>query len=332
MTIRHAAAVSGSAILVFGLLTTAVLIALRPHPTENASLIGVVLTKDADPRKQMAIPNVQITARSGQVAGDATSDASGFFHLTLRGDLRPGRPITLTFAHPNYKPLSMTTNAPDQLHIARMDPLQVQRQPAKPNGPETTISNIRIRYTVKMVSTVDQGTVVQTFEAANQGGVPCKGELPCSPDGRWKASVGSTSIEAPMDGQFREVRVSCIAGPCPFTKIDSDNRVNGDRKLKVSALDWSDTATFLVEADVVHTLVSDLVRQSFPVIFGRGMSFTLPASAVGPSIEADVNGSYIVFPLGPELILSWATCTVTTDPDQSKLYSCELKPGYRFPA
>jgi hypothetical protein len=66
------------------------------------------------------------------------------------------------------------------------------------------------------------------------------------------------------------------------------------------------------------------------VIFGRALSFTLPSTAVGPSIEAEVNGAYVVFPLGPELDLSWATCSQTGDPDQPKLYSCELNPGYRF--
>ena len=50
----------------------------------------------------------------------------------------------------------------------------------------------------------------------------------------------------------------------------------------------------------------------------------------GPSIEAELDGSYIVFPLGPALKLSWASCTEKQNPDASKLYSCELKPGYRF--
>jgi hypothetical protein len=126
--------------------------------------------------------------------------------------------------------------------------------------------------------------------------------------------------------------VSCIAGPCPFTRIESDNRDQNDRRLRISARNWSDTATFLVEADVVHTVISDMVRQSYPVKFGRGMSFTLPGTAGGPSIEAEVNGSssYIVYPLGPDLLLSWANCTLSVNPDQSKLYSCELKPGFRF--
>jgi hypothetical protein len=107
-------------------------------------------------------------------------------------------------------------------------------------------------------------------------------------------------------------------------------RSDADRILQISAITWSDTATFLVEADVVHRLISDLVRRSYPVIFGPALSFTLPASAEGPSIEAEVNGNPVVFPLGPDLYLSWATCSAKTDTDQSKLYSCELKPGYRF--
>jgi hypothetical protein len=62
------------------------------------------------------------------------------------------------------------------------------------------------------------------------------------------------------------------------------------------------------------------------------MSFILPASAEGPSIEADVNGQPIVFPLGPDLIVSWGTCSVKVSPDQTKLYRCDLNPDYRFPA
>jgi hypothetical protein len=60
------------------------------------------------------------------------------------------------------------------------------------------------------------------------------------------------------------------------------------------------------------------------------MNFTLPAAAEGPSIEAEMNGQPIVYPLGPALILSWATCTMKVNPDRTKAYRCELKPGYRF--
>jgi hypothetical protein len=60
------------------------------------------------------------------------------------------------------------------------------------------------------------------------------------------------------------------------------------------------------------------------------MNFILPAGAEGPSIEATLNGNEIVFPLGPALILSWATCTEEISPDQTQIYRCELKPGYTF--
>jgi hypothetical protein len=77
-------------------------------------------------------------------------------------------------------------------------------------------------------------------------------------------------------------------------------------------------------------MVSDMVRHSYPVIFGGSMNFTLPPGAQGPSIEAEMNGLDIVFPLGPKLILSWANCSVEFSPDQTKLYRCKLRPGFRF--
>jgi hypothetical protein len=60
------------------------------------------------------------------------------------------------------------------------------------------------------------------------------------------------------------------------------------------------------------------------------MNFTLPATAQGPSIEAELNGAEIVYPLGPELILSWASCNMELRADRTKLYRCELKAGYGF--
>src|SRR5262249_57675190 len=102
------------------------------------------------------------------------------------------------------------------------------------------------------------------------------------------------------------------------------------RHLNLLVGNWSDTTTFLLEADVVHPMTGDIVRESFPVIFGRALNFSLPASAEGPSIEAEVDGEAIVFPLGPNLFLRWAACHTGLDKDQSKTYRCELKPGYEF--
>ena len=328
MTIRHLAAVTGSALLVFGLVTVAVLLALRARPSGNTSLAGAVLMQDSDPKKQMPLADVQIIASSGKSSGAAKSDASGFFNGVLQPAIAAGREVTLTFEHHDYKPLTLSVTARDQLYVARLVPIDAASRPE--TGPENSISDVRIRYTVKQGSTVDEATVVRTFQVVNQGNLPCRDTPPCSPDGKWKAAIGSITVDAPENAAFRDVRVSCIAGPCPFAKVESNDRLNENRRLRVTARNWSDTATFLVEADVVRTVINDMVRRSFPVIFGRGMSFTLPGTAAGPSIEAELNGSPIVFPLGPALLLSWATCTLTTDQDQSRLYSCELKPGYRF--
>jgi hypothetical protein len=98
----------------------------------------------------------------------------------------------------------------------------------------------------------------------------------------------------------------------------------------VSALNWSDTATYLVEAEVYRSMVRDVLRQSYPIIFDRALTFTLPPGADDLSIQAEVNGSLIVFPLGPMLWLSWADCQLVVNPDQSKVCRCELKPGFRF--
>jgi len=164
----------------------------------------------------------------------------------------------------------------------------------------------------------------------NKGNVPCDAASPCSPDGKWKAAIGSLKLDAGEGQEFQNARVSCIAGPCPFTRIESDGFSRSGRVIQATARVWSDTVTFLAEAEVVHTTLTDAIRQAFPSIFGRAMTFTLPPTGEGPSIEAEVGGAEIVFPLGPDLNLSWGTCTLQIAANRSKLYSCELKPGYRF--
>jgi hypothetical protein len=88
----------------------------------------------------------------------------------------------------------------------------------------------------------------------------------------------------------------------------------------------------LLEAEVFHIAISSNVRELYPVIFGRTLNFTLPPMEEGVSLEAEIDGSPMVFPLGPDAYLSWATCTVRTGPEKEKtvVYRCELKPGYRF--
>jgi hypothetical protein len=322
------AALAAATTILLGIVA-GVWITFRSPPQLTLYLTGAVLAANEDPRKQMPIPGARITALSGLAKGDCKSDSAGFFHLTLHPGVKPGEAVTLNFSHPDYQLLRMTETAGDQIYLARLVPISREIR-AKTTGPEVPITDVRVRYSVKATSTVEIGMLAKTFEVSNKNGVRCHGQPPCSPDGKWKATIGSLALDAGEGNEFRDVRASCIAGPCPFTKIESGNASVRERVFKVSARNWSATATFLVEAQVVRTSITDIVRLSYPVIFGQAMNFTLPATAEGPSIEANLNGADIVFPLGPALILSWGSCTAGVDADQPKLIRCELKPGYRF--
>src|SRR5262249_28427249 len=149
------------------------------------------------------------------------------------------------------------------------------------NAPSVAIGNVRVRYSIKAPRTVNVGSAVKTFEVKNVGNTPCDSQPPCSPDGKWKAALGAITLDAGTGNEFQNARVSCIAGPCPFTKIESDDFSKPSQKITAEARNWSDTATFLVEAEVIHIMQSDINHQSYPVIFGSALNFTLPADAEG---------------------------------------------------
>jgi hypothetical protein len=311
----------------FTLLGAALAMLLLTKP-EPLTLQGAVTQQDADPKKQLPIANVQITAANGVASGVSRSDNAGFFRIRLRTGVKVGQSITLQFRHPGYQELDLTEPLARKLYLAHMAP--IARVTPVLSGPLVPISNVSVRYSSKNTATVDIGSVVKTLEIKNTGDVPCQGGSPCSPDGRWKAAIGSDSLDAGEGNEFRNARVTCIAGPCPFTKIESQQISHNGRVLHVSVRNWSDTTTFLLEAEVYHALVSSALRQSVPVIFSQTLNFTLPADAEGSSIVADIDKNSIVFPLGPDLCLSWANCSVRLNPDKTKAYRCELRPGYGF--
>jgi hypothetical protein len=86
----------------------------------------------------------------------------------------------------------------------------------------------------------------------------------------------------------------------------------------------------LIQAEVFRPELSNIVRMTYPIILGASLNFTLPPAADGPSIEAELNGENIIFPLGPDPVMSWADCDVSVAKNQTKFYRCELKSGYRF--
>lgn len=296
----------------------------------STSLRGAVIRQNADSQKESPIADVQIQVATTLSAVDCKSDASGFFNLALRPGIVPWDSVTIQFRHPEYLPLDLKVPAEDKLYVIRMVPIPAQSR-TQPSPPDKLVANVTARYSIKATTAANIGNAVKTFQVINTGNVPCNSQQPCSPDGKWKAAIGSAFLDAGEGNEFRNARVSCIAGPCPFTRMESDGFSRGGRTITASARNWSDTTTFLLEAEVFRPMVTDYVRRSYPVIFGRALNFTLPAAAEGICVQAEVNGEAIVFPLGPNLFLSWADCIARLNNNQTKVYRCELKPGYRFP-
>ena len=313
------------AVVIAAIAGLAIFLYVRNRPVV---LHGAVIRADADPDKQVPIAGVKVAASDGLVQFATSSGVSGGFDLTVRRSLIRRHSLILSFSHPDYEPYKIVDPEGNQLYIARL--VQRPMEPVKAGTPTVKISGISVRYTVKTPSTVDVGSGYKTFDVVNTANIPCKGQVPCSPDGKWKAATAEASLDAGPNNEFRNGRVSCIAGPCPFTAIAHDGFSHGGRVITVTVLDWADTATFLLQAEAVRSIVSESVRKSYPVIFEHTLNFTLPATAQGTCIEADVDGTPIVFPIGPALSLSWADCEAETEPENTRLYRCELKPGYEF--
>jgi len=314
----------------------AVFVWFRSHhwSPRTITIQGAVLQRSSDPRKRVPIGNVQVTATDGLRSTVVRSDSSGYFRIVLGAGVWPQNIVTLRFEHPDYRPLDMSfrlglPRTPIQLFVAELTPVREEID-LETTHPASVVSNIRVRYTTNEQSDTNIGSAVRTFQVVNQGDVPCDHQSPCSPNGHWKASVNSVTLDAGPSNIFRNARCSCIAGPCPFTHINSSGFENGGRVITASATDWSDTATFLLEAEVFRDTINSSERESYPVLFGRTLNFTLPPTHEGASIEADINGTPMVFPLGPDLYLSWANCTARTNADKSTVNQCELKPDYRF--
>jgi hypothetical protein len=291
-------------------------------------LKGAVTVQNGDSHKEVPISDVEISVSNDIAQGSAKSDASGYFSIKLPPRVRRGHLITLKFRHPDFQPLEKKDYVSDRLYVVHLMPKP--RPPVVSAGPLSTVGNIKVRYSIKNFTVVSVGSAVKVFQVENKGNVPCQGHPPCSPDGKWKAAIASATLDAGPGNEFRNARVSCIAGPCPFTRIEEDGFSKGGQIIAVAVRTWSDTATFLMEAEVFHPMASQIVHESYPVIFGPTLNFTLPSEAEGICIEADLNRETIIFPLGPNLYLGWAGCNARVNRDQTKVYRCELKPGFRF--
>ncbi len=304
----------------------------RNYQRRPIMLRGAVIKQDNDPIKQSPIMDVEISEANGLAKSSTKSNFVGYFAIPLLRGVGQNESVTLRFLHPDYVPLDLTELVTNKLTIVHLVPIrkETQQTAVQPDHPPISVTNVRIRYSTEATTQENIGTGVKTFQIQNVGNIPCQNTAPCSPDGKWKAAINSESMDAGEGSVFRNARVSCIAGPCPFTKIDYDDYSQGGRNIKVSVRNWSDTTTFLFQAEVFRPQISDLVRMTYPIILGTSLNFTLPPTAEGPSVEAELNGENIIFPLGPIPILSWADCNVSVAKNQAKFYRCELNSGYRF--
>ena len=318
------------AIVIFGAVVAGTVVGIRVYQKHRTLIIlrGAIIKQDSDTRKQTPIADVEITSVDGLAVRDAKSNFSGAFSITLQLGVKMGQTVRLAFHHPDFQPLVANEKVGDDLYVVRMVPLHETVEATV--QPEAKVTNVLVRYSTQIMRTENVGSAEKTFQIVNSGNVPCDKQSACSPDSTWKAQVASASLDAGEGNVFRDARVTCIAGPCPFTRIDEDAFSRGGRTIGVSIRNWSDTTTFLLQAEVYRSQLENTVRQTYPVIFGRSMNFTLPSAAQGPSIEAVVNGTSVVFPLGPTPILSWANCQVRIEKNQAKDYRCELKSGFEF--
>ena len=304
----------------------------RNYQKRPTMLRGAVIKQDDDPIKQSPIMDVEVSEANGLATASTKSNFTGDFALPLIRGVGLNDSVTLRFLHSDYVPLELTELVSDKLTIVHLVPIhkEIEQTTVQPDRPAIPVANVRIRYSTETVTQDNIGTGVKTFQIQNVGNTPCQNSAPCSPDGKWKAATNSESLDAGEGSVFRNARVSCIAGPCPFTRIDNDGFSAGGRYIKVTVRNWSDTTTFLFQAEVFRPQISDIVRMTYPIILGTSLDFTLPPNAEGPSVEAELNGENIIFPLGPIPILSWAECNVSVAKDKSRFYRCELNSGYQF--
>lgn len=329
MSAPSKARISAIAAVVLAACIVSAWIVIREH-RKPIVLKGAIVRFSDNPMGQSPIAEVLVSASDDLAPAAVQSDFLGGFSLTLHPWVKRGEPITLHFSHPDYQPLDLTGTVGDGLFVAQLKPTPLKEVSEEENHPAVTISNVVVRYATETSNAANIGSGVKIFQVMNTGNVPCDGARVCSPDGKWKAATAEASLDAGAGNEFRDARVSCIAGPCPFTKIDSDDFSAGGRNISVSIRDWSDSTTFVLQAEVFHVQVYDLVRQYYPTIIGRTVNFSLPPGASGLTVQAEVDGTDIDFPIGPRPILSWADCRVSTGRDHVSAYRCDLKPWCRL--
>src|SRR5271156_793208 len=151
----------GTIVAIIAVLVIVLVFLLRAHRVREIAdrlsvpIEGAVVQRDADPKNELPIPDVVITASDGTRSAATRSDASGYFKLVLHKRVLSDQPITVTFHHPRYEPLTITVptgrfETPSELYVAALTPVvsTPTKAPARPARPAAKVANIRVRGTI----------------------------------------------------------------------------------------------------------------------------------------------------------------------------------------
>lgn len=218
----------------------------QPAPQPAAQTIvmhGMVMVDDANPARRIAIPGVRVESSNGLASQFATTGSDGMFTLQLVPGAKDGVEIDLSLTHTDYQErdsaLVVGDNVPYTFYLWPAAYPAAYRMDPRPR----TFGFLAVAATPRVLS--------KTFQITNHGSVRCNGRQPCSPDGKWKANIGSASLEAGPGRVFTSGHADCIAGPCPWTSIESNGfSGTGRNSISVAVRNWSDTVTYKLWGEV----------------------------------------------------------------------------------
>ena len=243
---KNQVSIIGAAIAMVGGVAVAVVNSWQ-HPPATTSvsasqpnvLQGVVLIDDANPAKRHLIQGVRVASIDGLANGSALTGSDGVFKLQLKPEAKNGIAIQLNLSHQDFQERDiLEVFGEGTPYVFYLWPKNYTY--LAPPSPRRSILNF--------FAVVEAAPPVgsRIFQVQNRGSVRCNGQPPCSPDGKWKAAVTTVSLDANAGRVFMAGRThaDCIAGPCPWTKIEMDGFSRGGRTISVSIRNWSDTVTY----------------------------------------------------------------------------------------
>src|SRR3569623_545531 len=83
-------------------LIAAIVVRVKRWRPRNLTVQGTVMRSDPDPRRQLPVGGVTVTATDGMMTTTTQSDSSGYFKLKFRAKLWPGHVLQLEFRKADF--------------------------------------------------------------------------------------------------------------------------------------------------------------------------------------------------------------------------------------